>query len=146
MYRTDHADFTAILEGCAKVFGPKELTNDLKTTYWDALKDIPLQQIRELANAHMKRGKFFPKPTELRPKEEKPDASRTAAMDAAFQEGEKRSVENLEDLRRSRPEFWRNDVWLRRCDRIIATESPSSPIYAEALKEAERLRPLVRGY
>lgn len=145
MFATDVREFNSVLERCAQVFGPKELPNDLKTSYWDALKDIPLQQVKELATAHMKRGKFFPKPTELRPKDDRKD-TRTAAMDAQFQEGEKRAIGNLEFLKRENPARYLLDVQLGYLDRTLATQPPDSPIHAQALEESRRIRALVRGY
>ena len=52
--------------------------------------------------------------------------------------------ENVWDIHSERedenPEAWRNDVWMRKLDRILATTPESSPVYAQALDEARRLR------
>lgn len=85
----------------------------------------------------------FPKPAELR--NEVPKDKSTSARQA-FENGEAFCVANLEALRRTDPEAWRRDTWLRKLDRLLVTEPVDSPIYAQALAEARRLRPLVRGY
>lgn len=145
MYQTDFDSFALLLKNLGEVFG-KPPTDTTTQAYWRALKDQPIEVVRRMAEVHTQRGRYFPKPAELRPKEDRPAVSRDAAMEAAFKEGEQRAVTNLDEVRRENPEQWRNDAWLRKLDRILATHDPSSPIYAQALEESHRLRPLVRGY
>lgn len=105
MYRTDETAFKATLTKCASVFG-KELKNELCSAYWDALKDLPLSTVERCAESHIRYGKFFPKPNELRPKDDAPKTTRSAAMEVAFREGEERAAENLEELRLLNPARW----------------------------------------
>jgi hypothetical protein len=53
---------------------------------------------------------------------------------------------NLDDLKESDPLKWELEIRLRRADRILATTHASSWAHTQARLEAERLRPLVRGY
>lgn len=137
MHTTDSDAFGAVLVKLSGVFG-KELTKEIGTFYWEALKDLPLGTVTRLADQHTRHGKFFPKPFELRPKEERP-VSRDARAEAAFKDGEKRAIVYLEELRRENPEKWREEVARRRLDRIIATTDPSSPIHAAGLPEWQTL-------
>ena len=142
MHTSDVEDFTAILRGLGTAFS-KPITDDLRSVYWEALKDQPIGVIRARAEEHTRRGKFFPKPQELRAR----DDPRPMPIERSFVEAERLCVQHLEQLRAERGEDWfRRYVWLCRLDRIIATDHPSSPIYLEAVREARILRPLVRGY
>ena len=143
--QTDFEPFRALLDQLCATWN-RPVSDDLAKAYWAALKDVRFIEIRVnveriLRTATAKQP--FPKPAELRNEapNEKPAAAR-----AAFENAESFCVANLEALRKRDPEAWRNDVWLRRLDRILATEPVDSPIYAQALAEARRLRPLVRGY
>jgi hypothetical protein len=133
MLTSDLPEFEAIIESCEKVFG-KELDDDTVRVYWDALKDLSLATFRRLAEHHIRNGKFFPKPFELRPKEER-GVVRDAAGDASFREAEARCVANLEDLRRRDPAQWSARVSLAKLDRLIATTHESHPGYQHILNE-----------
>lgn len=107
MYATDFDSFNAILGKLGAAFG-KELTNEARAAYWEALKDQPLALVQERATAHARHGKFFPKPFELRPKDDK---ARTPPHDSeAFREGEKRAHDRLEALCRDEPLEWLRQV------------------------------------
>lgn len=106
MYRSDFAALRQLLERLAEVYG-KALTDTLVASYWDALRDLPLAQVEELAKGHVKCGKFFPKPVDLRPKYEKPPLVRD---DVAIREGEHVAAERLEELRVKDPGEWLRQV------------------------------------
>ena len=101
MHQSDFEGFSALLQRVAAVYG-KKLDDKLVQGYWDTLKDQTLTTITELANSHTRYGKFFPKPIELRPKDDKPEPT----SDGKFEEGEERAMRNLEELRRTNPEEW----------------------------------------
>ena len=101
MHQSDFEGFSALLNRVAAVYS-KKLTDDVVQGYWTALKDQTLTTITELANSHTRYGKFFPKPIELRPKDDKPEPT----PDGKFEEGERRAIEGLEHLRRTEPGEW----------------------------------------
>ena len=109
MLQSDFPEFSRILEKLAEVYG-KELPDTLVQAYWEALRDLSLGRVRQLAEQHMRKGKFFPKPMELRPKEDLPPTTRTPAMDGAFREGEERAIRRLEELRQRDPEEWIREI------------------------------------
>lgn len=101
MHQADFEGFTALMQRVAAVYS-KKLDDNMIQGYWTALKDQSLITITELANAHTRYGKFFPKPIELRPKDDKPEPT----SDGKFEEGEERAIVGLEDLRRTDPDAW----------------------------------------
>lgn len=145
MQRSDFADFRALLDRSAEVYGKPKPSDALIEAYWSSLLDVNFAIVRRCAEAHLKHGKFFPKPAELRPKEDKPAVVRDPTADAAFREGERRAVANLEELRREDPDEWRQRASLAHLDRIIATEPLGSAIYAQARREWLRMRGLHVG-
>lgn len=72
MQTSDLAEFNRILDQLGLVF-VKTIDDPLRRVYWDALKTLPLKAVRDAATDHMAKGKFFPKPAELRPRFEKTD-------------------------------------------------------------------------
>lgn len=104
VYKTDFTAFRGILEQCATVFNKPKPDDMTVQAYWNALKDLPIGLVAARAESHSRYGKFFPKPVELRPKDDKPRTD--ATHDGAFQEGVKRADERLEYLRRTDPGAW----------------------------------------
>jgi hypothetical protein len=121
----------------------KKIADDAVQAYWRALKDLPFQQVEERINSHTRYGKFFPKPAELRPREEKPPVVADAV---AFKHAEGVAAKNLETLKHEDYSKWSLEVRLRRADRILATTPADADQHRLARLEAEKLRPLVRGY
>lgn len=72
MQITDLREFNKILDQLGMLFG-KPPDDEIRRVYFEALKAYPLAAIRERATDHMAKGKFFPKPAELRPAYEKPE-------------------------------------------------------------------------
>lgn len=101
MHQNDFDRFVKLLRQLAATYG-KKLTDDLTQGYWTALKDQPLERITMLAEFRMKHSKFFPKPAELRPAEERAAPS----ADGKFEQCEERALENLEELRKVHPQAW----------------------------------------
>lgn len=133
MLTTDFPIFEEVIRRLEKIFA-KEIDDGTMQGYWGALKDQPLAVFRRLAEHHTRNGKFFPKPFELRPKEER-GVVRDAAGDATFQEGEARCIRNLEDLRVREPDGWLKEVQLRKLDRLIAITHPGVPGYQQLLND-----------
>lgn len=131
MHQNDFVDFAALLRKLSEVFA-KKLTDETTQAYWGALKDQPLSTVTRLVDQHTRYGKFFPKPVELRPKEDKPAVTRDSAGDAKFREGEARCVANLEELRHQDPIRWEHEVRARRNARILATAHPGSAEFEDA--------------
>lgn len=74
MLRADFPEFRTVLETQAAVFRAPAPTDLLVEAYWNALRDVSLSAVKACAAIHAKRGKFFPKPFELRPKDWAPAA------------------------------------------------------------------------
>jgi len=62
-----------------------------------------LVTVSTLADRHIRTGKFWPKPVELRPKDA---VSPSTDDDGKFQEGEERAMRNLEEMREKTPDYW----------------------------------------
>lgn len=79
MQTHDLGEFNRILDQLGLVFG-KTIDDAIRRVYWDALKPLSLKTVRDAATDHMAKGKFFPKPAELRPKFEKSDDGKYPAV------------------------------------------------------------------
>jgi hypothetical protein len=107
MYSTDADQFHAALDSLGLVFG-KIVTNELRTLYWDALKDLPLSTVQRCAALHTRYAKFFPKPRELRPKDDVPKPE--ARDPRALREFERQADARCAELRVKSPEEWLRQV------------------------------------
>lgn len=132
MYTTDRDAFEQVLTKLATAF-PKDLTDDLRAVYWEALKDLPIETVRRMADQRAKYGKFFPKPSELRPADDKPKGE--PKMDASFREAERLCIANLEELRARDPAAHRREVAKRRIARLEVVGDRSSVTYAEEMRQ-----------
>lgn len=65
-------EFRSVIERMGRVYD-RPVTNELLTDYWDALRDMPLPQLKARASGYLKTGKYFPKPRDLR---ENPEGER----------------------------------------------------------------------
>ncbi len=82
MHKPDFPEFRALLDRCALILGPGDWKDpetkakldkppdDIVEAYWVALKDLPLEVFKRAVESHLKRGKWFPRPFQLRPKED----------------------------------------------------------------------------
>lgn len=105
MHQNDFEGFAKLLKRLAVMYG-KKLDDELTQAYWIALKDQPLDRITALAEHRMKHSKFFPKPVELRPAEDRLPPS----ADGKFEECEERSMRNLEEMRQRNPTGWLEEM------------------------------------
>lgn len=101
MHASELDAFTRLMKRMATTYG-KKLDDELTQAYWVALKDQPLDRITALADHRMKHSRFFPKPVELRPHEERIAPS----ADGKFEDAELRAVKNLEEMRQKDPVRW----------------------------------------
>lgn len=138
MLASEYPEFESQLKILENIFG-KVLDDSAVKAYWFALKDQPLEKFKSFVQKHIRRGKFFPKPGELRAKDDVP-LERDAKMDADFKSGELRTARNLEAIRRDNPKSWEAEVRLRKLDRVIATTHEEHPAYSQILREWREAR------
>lgn len=101
MHQNDFDGFAKLLKRMAATYS-KKLDDEVIQGYWTALKDQPLERITAMAEHRMKHSKFFPKPVELRPAEDRLPPS----VDGKFEECEARAMRNLEEMREKQPAAW----------------------------------------
>lgn len=127
MYTTDANAFKDAMDRLGVVFS-KEISDHQRAAYWDALKDLDIRVVRDLAQKHERFGKFFPKPVELRPKGDKVPVD--SSGDASNQEADRRAIEGLEELRRLMGDaVWLQEVRKRHLGRIEAQHGTDSERY-----------------
>lgn len=134
MQTSEFPQFEAALRRLQKVF-TKSIDDEMVQSYWSALKDQKLPVFLRFVERHERHGKFFPKPAELRSKEDKLPEIAGGKDDATFRDGEARCIRNLEELNRIDPEAHRLDVGRRQLDRILATQHQGSSLYEAAYNE-----------
>ncbi len=159
MMPTEFEQFSAALKVLEQVFG-KKTDDGLTKLYWTALRDLPLEAVKAGIARHVRYGKFFPKPAELRRADERPrndltlsaDSRRSvhiALMELAEQDPAAnghlkgalaRNAASWRELRAQDPDFTDLEYTLAQVGRILAVEPPDSPQYAEALEVDRRLR------
>lgn len=83
MQAHDFDEFRGLVQGVAKIFPRKQLDDDTVQFYWRALKDQPIEIVRQCVANWQRYGKRFPVPGDLRPATEKPAIVK--GDDAAFQ-------------------------------------------------------------
>lgn len=106
MLASEFAEFESIVRRLEKIF-TKKLDDETIQAYWGALKDLSLATFRRFAERHEKHGKFFPKPSELRPKEDKlPPVSDATSM----RSHDEIAIRRLEELRQKDPAEWERQV------------------------------------
>lgn len=150
------AEALRLLEG---IFA-KKLADGLVKVYWTALRDLPLEAVKAGIERHIRYGKFFPKPAELRRQDEKPrnDLGLTAAarrsvhialMELAEQDPQHnghlkdalaRNAASWREFEARDPQLAEIENALARAGRILAVDPPDSPQYVEAVAADRRLR------
>ena len=146
MHKTDFDNFRALLDNQADVFSKPKPNDNLVASYWSALRDVSFSTVKACAERHARHGKFFPKPFELRPREDKPPAAEDAASKAKFEAAQQFSMEAWQVLKREQPDryeiLWR-EALLARLEVITPESSPAfervrQEAYAFAQKKLER--------
>ena len=97
MHRPDFEPFRAQLNALAGIFGKKPPDDLQVQAYWNALRDLPLELVEQGVRHHIRYGKFFPKPVELRPKDERPGGGpvHDTAFRAAAENAKRNASANL---------------------------------------------------
>lgn len=137
MHATDRDEFLALLDQLAEVFGKPKLDDVKSQSYWRALRDLPLETIRRAAETHQRFGKFFPKPVELRPRDDKPPTEMSPKHEAELRAAIAYNRATWDELRRVDPEryAYAYEYGMAVAARAMATTEEGSPIYAQALAE-----------
>lgn len=153
MLSSEFAIFETELATLAKLYS-KTLEDDMVQIYWQALRDLPLELVKARLRSYVKRGKFFPKPAEIRPKDDasdgpvmSADAKRSVHI-AMMELAEKDPAKNghlkeslaknaYEWLNRfdTEPDRARADYSRARFASDLANMAPESPEYAEAMAQ-----------
>lgn len=102
MLATEFDRFHGILWRLSKVYG-KEVDNDLAQAYWQALKDLAWETVNRKADEHLKRAKFFPKPSELRPKDTTPVSEMDERSRREFQMEQEKSAKHWDERLATNP-------------------------------------------
>lgn len=130
MLQGDYDQFEAVLRQLSEAFGRK-LTNDATQAYWKALRDLTLPAVTRQAESHLRYGKFFPKPSELRPK----DAPTEKKPDPDFETAVARNLRNW-DERLQRDPLAAKWAILHAYVARIEVADPATHAYAERMNFA----------
>lgn len=103
MHKPDFENFRALLDQLADTFSRKRPDDLQVQAYWNALRDLPLEFVQQGARHHTRYGRFFPKPAELRPKDDKPAGG--PAHDGAFHSATAQCERNWAELLAKRDTF-----------------------------------------
>lgn len=129
MLVAEFAEFETLLRKHSQVFS-KKLTDEMVRGYWEALKDLSLQTVNRCADNHLRYSKFFPKPMELRPRDDEP---KSVKENHAFKASVEQNVRNWDERIRKDPIAGRRlllDAYAARTD--IACE-PGTAAHSERL-------------
>lgn len=129
MLAAEFSEFDAILRKHAQTFS-KKLTDEMVQGYWTALKDLSLPTVTRCADNHLRYGKFFPKPIELRPKD---DAPTGVKEDKAFKAAVEQNIRNWEERLRLDPHRTKLMLLAAYVARIDVTEEPGTAAYEERM-------------
>jgi hypothetical protein len=171
VHKPDFAEFRALLDRLALILGPGDWKDpqtktkldkppdDVVEAYWSALRDLPLEMFRRCVESHLKRGKWFPRPFQLRPKDDAGDrlalsasaarSSHLAMMESArLEPGRCGHLPGVFEVNRGNwcefkaadPELASIEYLISQWGRLLAAERLDSPQYAEAMREDRRLR------
>lgn len=108
MHNLDHEEFRKLLDGLAITFSKPKPDDAQIAVYFRALSNLPLAIISERARHHERYGRFFPKPYELRPREDKPPAKDSADDRARFDAAVKFNTETWQKALEKKPD---NSEW-----------------------------------
>lgn len=134
MFQPDFPEFKRLMQCIDGTFGPK-LNDTLLQTFWEALKDLPLSSVEAGVQHHLRYGKFFPKPVELRPRESREAMAPSGDSDALKAAQEKTNVK-LDWERVKDPIGFALRFNVAYCaKRLAQIDSEGHPGYAEALAQ-----------
>lgn len=126
----DYDRFKAALEVCGKVYG-HALDNAQVAFYWDCLEDRPIDDVEKRMKAHAQRGKFFPKPRDLRPLEAYTERTETdVSKDHKFQQGQAFNRETWRRALAADPQAAKLALCVALWARYSVESDPGSPVLA----------------
>lgn len=67
----DFERFEQLIRKLESIYG-KRIDDAAMQTWWRALRDLPYELLAQRVESHIRYAKFFPKPGELRPREDRP--------------------------------------------------------------------------
>lgn len=140
MLASDFDAFSTAMVGLARGLRAKEPDDDDLQFYWRALKDLHVSAVMRRIEDWPKRSKFWPKPFELRPKDDRQTSEEPLAERAKIRAAIEANSENWHEMRTKDPELYRIERGISDTARLMANAKPSSPEYAEAIREDQRLR------
>lgn len=131
MLAAEYPEFEKLLKKHAQVFS-KKLTDEMVDGYWAALKDLSLPTLSRCADSHLRYGKFFPKPIELRPKDDSPAAG--VKEDKSFKAAVEQNIRQWDERLRENPIRARRDLLNAYGARTGINELPGSQAYYDRLE------------
>lgn len=146
MHRDDFEAFRAQLNAVAAGF-QKPIPDDLVVqTYWEALRDLSLDTFIRCAKTHVRFGKYFPKPAELRPADEKPDAVKSDGVFKAAVEDAQRWCDAMKRDGSALSMAKLRDAYFTR---LMITTREDDPAFPEVKREwnraGDQLRAAMKG-
>lgn len=92
MMAAEFDKFVELIRKLEKLYGKKGLDDETMQMYWAALKELSFPTFEKKVAEHIKRAKFFPKPAELRPREDAPSFEQSEKSRREFEMTEKRNM------------------------------------------------------
>lgn len=134
MHKPDFDRFRALLNNLASMYGRKPPDDELLQSYWRALRDLPLELVEQGVQYHMRYGKHFPRPVELRPRDDKPTGAPEGGDSIALAD---RAAERWAERVRGADDplqqaALQEAAWARK----LTTTDESHPAYREILRLA----------
>lgn len=134
MHRPDFENFRGLLNSLATTFGKKPPDDVQVQAYWNALRDLPYELVEQGARHHTRFGKFYPKPVELRPRDDKPTGAPEGGDSIALAD---RAAERWAERVRGADDplqqaALQEAAWARK----LTTTDESHPAYREILRLA----------
>lgn len=143
MLNTDRADFKRHLKVLFAAYTDFPMRDEQEEAYWLGLHHARLSEV--VANiaklcAAAKKGVPVPRPGDLLNVQPVDRQTKDAKVEAAFAAAEKFSARTWDEFLRNDPELARIDLGIAQVGRILARDHESTPQYAEAARQDQRLR------
>lgn len=130
MLHADYPAFEAMIRTLEKVY-TRVIDDDTVKAYWGALHDLPLDIVQRRVEHHTKTSKFFPKPSELRPKDDR-SYDGIAKKDPTFERALADNIKFWDEEIRMNPQGKRM-LLSAYCARVMTMDLPSENIRAQKL-------------
>jgi hypothetical protein len=139
----DFEPFRLELDKLCATFDRPPAKDELVEAYWASLRDVRFTEVQRnvarILRTATKETKW-PKPGDLRDAAPEEGSRRSASHEAACQAAEQRNIRHWEELRATDPELHQIELSIAQCGRILASDDPSTPQYAEAIQLDRRYR------